>query len=260
MEEPDYKSYIDHKIVEAKLVVAEKRYQNLWLLFSVVGVIIPIGLAIFSAIDTRNRVSDQIQIMERELVTLKSTIETQKTDYSFLFTQLTHSVEQSLAQNLGSVNTAKASFEQRFKDLTGTVFKGPRIQCLVNGLPIDNQVFRITKSQNTITIGLKNIGDQSAKNLKVTLYANNESNTSIYGGQDNQWEDLERSDEPAYQNSYKIDYYRDEGLNLDPFESNYINLSVEFPNAGQMEVAMMLKIHFGQPKPSEFPFKVILQN
>ena len=73
------------------------------------------------------------------------------------------------------------------------------------------------------------------------------------------WQKQDYSDEPGYNDSYRI-YYYDEDLSLDPLESKYIGISAEKITPGQSEITMMLKIHYGQPKPNVFPFKVIVGN
>ncbi len=258
MEESEYKSFVEAKLAEAKLEVTEKRYQNLWLLFSIVGVAIPIILAVFSAIDARSRMNDQVQIMNKELEIMKNSFETQRKDYNILFTQLSQGIDQSWNNYSQSVNSDRSSLEGRFKELSGEVLKGPNIDCFVNGTQIIGNVFKLSNTQNSLSIEVRNIGDKAVNSLKVTLYANNEDKISIFGSQ-GEWQKLERSDESGYKDSYRL-YYYDEDLSLDPLESKYIGISTEKTTPGQTEITMMLKIHYGQPKPNVFPFKVIVGN
>jgi len=250
MENDQLNLLIDKKIADAKLEAADKRIHYIM----VIGVILPIFLAIDSRNDSREKVKDAIasinqdfQKMELDEQSYESTIDQKITEYN-------ESQSQLMKDNSAKIDYSIIRMQNQFKELAGTQLRKPMVECYYNGRPLEGSTITFKTSEIGRSIEMRNIGDGSIKSYRVKMYTTAKTSYGIYSDEVG-WSRLESNDEPTYKNCYASD---DIFHNIDPKESNELSFRISVTEAQKDEFDVLLKVFYEQPEPKIFSFKIIL--
>lgn len=221
MDEQQIKDLIDRKVVEAKLVVAEKRLQFLlWFggaIIAVFGIFVP-------------------------------------------FWQIRDSTEK--------VDKAIQGMEKRVSELVGRQLRKPDVECLVDARSLENSKLEFTFHtregyiEPDFKLWLKNIGDASTDQMKLTIYIDTEHNINEFflsltspNNYDVAFNPIS-SDEGSYSKAFQAE------LNyvLQPEEPRrlYLILSIEEVKEKEWLAPALMKIYYGE-EPKIIPFQIALK-
>lgn len=258
MEKDEIKEFVDRKLAEAKLEVAEKRLQFvMWVagaLVAIFGVFLPLWLTNRSS----DKVDNALQQMRQESNQTSQGLRTdsrasaESLDKAMLTNRADiRSERESQSRQLGNtvarVDNAIQDMQKQFKELAGAQIKKPVLELFVGGSSLEGAVLKLSPTHQTVTINIKNAGDASARNIRIRLYSNSTADCYYFGS----WRLLPVSDEPTYKcsfESYEIDP-------IDPKESRPFNLPMA-NNIKPGNYSFLLKVFYEQTEPQRYSFTI----
>lgn len=251
---------IARAVTEAKLDVTEKRLHFvLWfggVFITLVAMIISIVVALkFSEVNntldkfrqeasqTRLNIQDNIQSsdekLDRNLLAMRSDVRAQ-----------VENQEHQLGYSVARVDKTI----QEVKDLAGSQFNKPLLECFLKGSSLEGSSIQLTQNRKHASIQIKNTGKASARNIKVRLYSYFSTDCIIRGG-NTHWIPISESDEPNYkcysEATLPTIYENGDSSPID------IVLSDDSINNGKYPSIMKL-FYEQQSEPRKYSFSIIL--
>jgi hypothetical protein len=154
------------------------------------------------------------------------------------------------------VDNAIQDMQKQFKELAGMQLRKPVLECFLGGSSLDGSILKFSPNLRDQNINIKNIGDASARNIKIRLYTNltPEECNSFYGG-GGEWRFLNASDEPDY--GCVFESYEQQPI--DPKESRPININL-FNSFKTGNYRALLKVFYEQPEPKKYSFTISMSD
>lgn len=247
MEEDKIKELIASKVAEAKLEVAEKRL-NFVLSFG--GAMVAVFGIVLPMLIVNNIRQESIQLSKD----IREESRANTGDLSNATTAIRSDVRadmdrqsRQLDNSAGRVDNAIQDMQTQFKELAGVLARKPVIECFADGASLEGAVLKLSRNEGNSSskyINIKNTGDAPAR-VSVRLY----TNISIRIYSPDIWSSLLASDEPAYSQAYKSEYFM-----LDPKESQTIKITKTNDDLAPDSYPAILMVHYEQPEPKKYSF------
>lgn len=267
MNEKEINDLVEKKILEAKLEIADKKFNFLILiaggLLAIFGIIVPIWWANTSS----DKVDKSIALMNSESKSISETNQKQLEKFEAKTDKLTEQVQLKLkdildAQNDNlktisqNVDKETQQMENNFKELAGTQLRKPVLICKYGSDLLENvTVILNKKNEHNAVLELKNIGDAVAKNIRIRLYMNIDKDVSLRDGLNY---GQHYFDEKNYNKVCDINVYNFNSL--DPKDSHTIDLGLFYDGKESLEIPALLKIYYEQPEPIRYNFRIKYDN
>ena len=263
---------IDKKIAEAKLEVAEKRLQYtltaVAFIFGMFGVLLPLLLSSKMADRVDNAISDMRNQLSQSQNNLRS-------DYQFAtqqFDEKNKSIKSDVQSNIDSqtkqnieannkIDKAIQNMEAKFKELAGNQLRKSDLECLYDEKTLNDIDISFPWSERHRSFVIKNIGDATAKNIRVRLYMsdgiemnNYDESAIVQSNERTNWEDI-NSDDKLFKKVYETHFQ-----SMDPKETNsfYVNFLENQNNTLENHEVLLKILHEGsEPKIYRFKIKII---
>lgn len=218
---------VERKILEAKLIIAEKRLLYALTigaaLLSLFGVIVPIWIT-----------SSSSKLSEKELEAMQS-----KVDQSIL------------------------GMENRFQELAGQL-RTPTLSCFFDDRELGGAVLTFESNvSKTVDVRLINTGTGPAEKIRIRLYISKAEEELGGISYDSVWEKQESSDEPGYPVMLQR-VFGNKGYDLDRLNAkDSVPLPIynlNFQNFKDSPVPVLLKLYYGQSEPKRIQFTVMVES
>lgn len=262
MNEKEINDLINKKILEAKLDIADKRFNHLIIVGSIVltlfGAIFPFWLSSHSS----DKVDKSLEILKSDFKDISGTNLKQIENFDIKFEKISDKINSQINDIITDQSNVFDNYskrfdkesqllENKFKELAGTQLRKPLLICKYNNQLLENTVIQLDISNRSIDFALNNIGDAQAKIIRVLLYLNSESNINIMGfGNNNNL----NSDEKNYSIMGESNLIDDRII--DPKESRSVNFTLDYEKKPINTITALLKVYYGQPEPMKCYFKI----
>jgi len=219
----EVRDFVERKIAEAKLMVAEKRlYFVLGLgaaLITVSGIIIPMIEQDKSSQELERAVA---RIDARSLETTKE------------------------------IEVATGEMKEDFRALAGTRLLKPKLDCFLDGHPLRNSLLVFGKKRPVRIIRVRNEGDKTAIFIQARLYLN-ERSPELEAAFQNWWRYSEFNDKPEFKYMLELLHSTDH-ISVMQYEEWHLDMSPVIKKNIACESKALLVIYYGQPERKEIPF------
>lgn len=263
MDDKELENLIDKKVAEAKLDVAEKRLNYVLIigggLVGLFGILFPLLTAsantdkidsAISRMDSRlesfdYKASNELEKMKREL---HDEISNTKREFNILSSKQDEKLDD--AEN--KLNIKINNYEEKFDEITKKAYRKPELVCFVNGQIIGKEIKTDKKNLN-FDLKLLNKGDGVAQDIKAYAYVEevdeiHPNMVIVYN------EGEERID------GYIPVQLQYGSFDLDPKQSRNFSINLEMNRKIQTaSVNIILRFLYGQPEPTEYKFKLIVE-
>jgi hypothetical protein len=253
MDEKEVNNLIEKRILEAKLDISDRKFNYLVILAGGLLAIFGLFFPIWQANTSTEKVDKAIEEMRTELKSQSERNDSFISKYSEdAKSQLKEMAKIQTEYNVTSsekIDKEILSFENRFKEMAGKQLRKPIMICNYKSNTLENCIIQFDKKTHQATLVLKNIGDATAKNIRIKLYINTDKNVHISG------DDYNRdSDEQNY--NIVSNLYVGDFNTIDPKDSQTFNFSISTEVRESLLIPALLKIYYEQPDPVRYYFTI----
>jgi hypothetical protein len=244
-EDQRFELLIEKKISDAKLDISEKRLRFVITLGTVALAILGVAVPLLVTLHSSNRVDTTVQRIEDRVAAMMNSL-TSKVDTSAQRAE--DRFNQFSSSSSSRIDTAVNKMEDRFRELAGKQLRKPRLQCLLDGKPLEGSTL-LLKRNSANRIQIRNIGDGPAEHVRAYLYLRNGS-WELWMPMMS-WQGAPFNDKPEYQ--LALAYDREIPI-ISPQASAPLYFSVWNREITEFKTPALLRIIYGEPSPYEVSF------
>ncbi|HLO59816.1 MAG TPA: hypothetical protein VK179_13795 [Bacteroidales bacterium] len=245
MDKSEIELLIDNKVKDAKLDIADKRFNHLSLIVTILLVVMGIGIPIWQSYNSSERIDKALEDMRVTMSDLKND---QKESSTEIYNRLTENQEKFISLATSSIDKETKSMQDQFNELAGIQLRKPEIIVLYKGKSLENANILLTSKEKTAILELKNVGTATARNVYIQVYTKDETDLGF------DW--LERyNNQYIDEIGYKVIYSSYEAYaHLDP--KAIVTLQIEWNGNQKVNVSSsaLMKLFFEQPEPKVYNF------
>lgn len=249
MDEKEIQNLIERKISEAKLHIADSRFNYLVLiaggLLAVFGIIVPIWQANTSA----EKVDKALAEMKSEFKEFVEASGKLADKHEARIEKYTQDANSFFNSSNDKIDKEIETLDTKFKELAGVQLRKPNLVCLYKGKSIENITLEFNNLDNDYTFEIKNLGDAPAKNIYARAYLQTNENVSLYHDFDPQY----FSDEPEYSKAFELRTFFN---SIDPKDYRPVRFDVSTESTKEMIIPVLFKVYYEQPEPIRYNFNI----
>ncbi|HSW56107.1 MAG TPA: hypothetical protein VLH59_13545 [Ignavibacteriaceae bacterium] len=262
MTDEEIKNIIKDGLTKNKLQFIERNLRTILIVGGLFLTIFGVAYPIFISLSSSNRVDELSQRIESKVDKLIERIENRvdnlesgveqdvkdlKSDVRYLSTEQ----KEKLNNAENRLDNKIGEYEDKFNSITKEAYRKPLLICLINGQVIGEEI-KINIKSPSLEIKVYNQGDGIASNIKAFAFI--EENEVI------SFNMVTYSDLMEYIEGYSGTKLSYDNFTLDPKQSTYLQLSFGINRKLEtVSTNVILRFLYGQPEPTEYRFKVVIE-
>ena len=263
MDEKGIQDLIEKKLTDAKLDIADKRFNVLivlaGILLTILGIIVPIWQTNTSTEKVENAIKEFENKSEKFYSTSSNKTQQEFQSFDSRIQRLESQIEQKLDKKINE-------YETKFDKITGESLKKPKLRLLYDGKSLDGQTISLLKVNNKYAIpalSIENVGSKSVEIPTVNIWFSVSMNqiTAYSEGRSTEsyWE-KRKSFESFYPSQFQYVFFsaiREDISIINPSEIDELPIIVlENFLEEWADIDCLLKIYYSTEPPEIARFKV----
>ena len=163
-------------------------------------------------------------------------------------------------QSESKVERAIEKMESDFNNLAGKQLRRPKIACYIEGKNLlNNTVYLGFEDERRKTIEIKNVGDGSTENVKMSLYVNSSNDEFDRFCYFDYFSKDSLNDKPEFKWYYRYMNYSFVLPAKDSFPISIEAVNTHLLKQEEATATAILRVFYGEPTPEEIPFSIKIE-